>query len=189
MRDAAYETNSATAMRDEAWVVILSDFALRGGEGVQLRRSHFDLENGYLELPADIQKDYPMEDVSPSMATLEIDPYGHFNTTRLLKRYFSSDWWQEQDGDYVFPSRQSERMTTETGRNIIQRLAERAGVSPRSNSQEPTTPEDAHPHALRHSLACYMLRDSDTRLVDVRNRLRHRSIRTTERIYDHFQVR
>ena len=31
------------------------------------------------------------------------------------------------------------------------------------------------------------LADEGTRLVEVRNRLRHRSITTTERVYDHFQ--
>ncbi|MCW8172101.1 hypothetical protein D8S78_03385 [Natrialba swarupiae] len=34
-----------------------------------------------------------------------------------------------------------------------------------------------------------MLADPDTRLIDVRNRLRHRSITTTERVYEHYQRR
>jgi len=42
---------------------------------------------------------------------------------------------------------------------------------------------------LRHSLASYMLKDETTRLIDVRNRLRHRSVQTSERVYEHFQRR
>jgi len=42
------------------------------------------------------------------------------------------------------------------------------------------------PHALRHGVAYRMMNEEeDNTLYDVRNRLRHRSIQTTERIYDH----
>jgi len=44
------------------------------------------------------------------------------------------------------------------------------------------------PHALRHSVAYRMLHEEDgNTLYDVRNRLRHRSLQTTERVYDHFK--
>jgi len=189
LRDAAYAGGTANPMRNEVLVVVMADFGLRVSEAVQLRKSHFDFKGGYLELPASIQKDYPVEGKSPRQATLEIDPYGHFGTQRLLKQYFASEWWQAQDGDHLFPSRQSDQISPRSGRNIIEDLALRGEVAPRSTGDEPTTPEDMHPHALRHSVACYALRDEDTRLIDVRNRLRHRSIRTTEDIYEHFQPR
>ena len=42
------------------------------------------------------------------------------------------------------------------------------------------------PHALRHGVAYRMMNEeAGNTLYDVRNRLRHRSIQTTERIYDH----
>ncbi|GAB3328899.1 hypothetical protein GCM10027355_34580 [Haloplanus salinarum] len=44
------------------------------------------------------------------------------------------------------------------------------------------------PHALRHSVAYRMLHEeAGHTLYDVRNRLRHRSLQTTERVYDHFK--
>ena len=47
-------------------------------------------------------------------------------------------------------------------------------------------PDDVTPHALRHSVAYRMMNvEEDNTLYDVRNRLRHRSIQTTERVYDH----
>ncbi len=45
---------------------------------------------------------------------------------------------------------------------------------------------DVTPHALRHSVAYRMMNTEDgNTLSDVRNRLRHRSIQTTERVSDH----
>ena len=41
------------------------------------------------------------------------------------------------------------------------------------------------PYALRHGVAYRMMNEKENTLYDVRNRLRHRSIQTTERIYDH----
>jgi len=188
LRDAAHDIGGNLADRNEVLVIVASDFGLRVGELNQLKRSHFRLDENSLLLPADIQKDYPTQQ-SPTSVTMNIDPYGIFGTKRLLKRYFNSDWWQDQEGEYVFPSRQSEQMTTESIRNVIEKLAVEGDVSPRRSDGEPADPSEMHPHALRHSLASYMLQDSDTRLIDVRNRLRHRSIATTERIYEHYQER
>ncbi|MDL0144117.1 tyrosine-type recombinase/integrase [Halobacterium salinarum] len=189
MRDAAHSNGGNLDDRNEVLVVVLADFGLRVNEAVELKRSMFHLDENDLMLPSHIQKEYPTEDSSPSSVRMEIDPYSHFNTKRLLQRYFNSDWWQNQDSDYVFPSRQSEQMTTESVRNVIEKLAIEADVSPRRTDGEPADPSEMHPHVFRHSLASYMLKDSDTRLVDVRNRLRHGFTSTTERIYEHFQRR
>jgi len=188
MRDASHDIGGNLADRNEVLVVVLADFALRVGEAHQLKRSHFRLDENELLLPADVQKDYPTQQ-SPTSVTMRIDPYNLFGTKRLLKRYFNSDWWQDQEGDYVFPSRQSEQMTTESMRNVVEQLAVEADVSPRRSDGEPSQPEEDHPHMFRHSLASYMLQDEDNRLIDVKNRLRHRSISTTERIYEHYQRR
>jgi len=47
-------------------------------------------------------------------------------------------------------------------------------------------PGDVTPHALRHSVAYRMMNaEEGNTLYDVRNQLRHRSIQTTEQVYDH----
>lgn len=194
LRDAAHNRDLrydslGRRLRDEAIVACAIDFGLRVSELRSLKRPMFRLDDEELMLPGHIQKDYPIEGESPSSATLRIDPYGHFGTTRLLRSYFQSEWWQNRDGKHVFPSRQSKQITTESLRNTIEDLAVEADVTVYQTDGESPDPSELHPHALRHSLANYMLADEDTRLVDVRNRLRHRSITTTERVYEHFQRR
>ena len=46
-------------------------------------------------------------------------------------------------------------------------------------------PEDVTPHTLRDSVAYRMLNVEEETFYDVRNQLRHASIQTTERVYDH----
>ncbi|TYT62664.1 tyrosine-type recombinase/integrase [Natrialba swarupiae] len=147
----------------------------------------FDLDSGEVTIPAGVQKEYPVENKSPRAATLRLDPYGHFNTTRLLRMYFSE--LEEAGEDYLFPSRQGGHINTNSARNITERLAIEGDVCPKRTDGKPSEFEEAHPHAFRHSVANYMLADPDTRLIDVRNRLRHRSITTTERVYEHYQRR
>jgi len=194
LRDAAHSRDlrydaPGRRQRDELLIVLGIDLGLRAAELRALKRSMFRLDEEEVVLPGHIQKDYPREDISPGSATLRLDPHGHFHTVRLLRQYFRSDWWQSKDTEYVFPSRQSDQMTTQTIRDTVEALAVEADVAPYRSDGERAEPAELHPHALRHSLANYMLADEDTRLVDVRNRLRHRSISTTERVYEHFQRR
>lgn len=193
LRDAAHDRDLrydslGRRLRDEAIVVVGTDFGLRAEEIRGLKRSMLHLDEEELILPDYVQKDYP-NDETPRSATLRIDPYGHFNTVRLFKSYFQSDWYQARESDYVFPTRQSAQMTTQSIRNVVEHLTAEAGVEPRRTDGESSEPSEMHPHALRHSLANYMLKDESTRLVDVRNRLRHQRIQTTEQIYEHFQRR
>lgn len=194
LRDAAHQRNLrydslGRRLRDEVLVVGGIDFGFRADELRGLKRSMFHLDEKEIVVPGHVQKDYPDEDISPGSVTMRIDPYSHFGTIRLLRSYFNSEWYQNRESDYVFPSRQSEQMTTQTMRDTITALAVEADVAPHRSDGEPAEPAEMHPHALRHSLANYMLADSETRLVEVKQRLRHRSILTTERIYDHFQRR
>ncbi|OAQ54846.1 hypothetical protein HTG_04565 [Natrinema mahii] len=194
LRDAAHDRNLrydslGRRLRDEVLVVLAIDLGLRADELRGLKRSMFRLDVEEVQIPGRIQKDYPHEDLSPGNVTMRLDPYGHFGTKRLLSSYFNSEWYKERSTDYVFPTRQSEQMTTESMRNTIETLADYADVTVHRTDGEPASASELHPHALRHSLANYMLANEDTRLVDVRNRLRHRSVSTTERVYDHFQRR
>ena len=187
-RDLRYDS-LGRRLRDEFLVIVLIDFGFRVKEARGLKKSMFRLNDGELVIPGNIQKDYPNEDISPRSATIRIDPYDEFGTVRLLRSYFNSEWYQDRDSKYVFPSRQSDQMTTESMRNTVEDLAVAADVTVHRSDGEPASPNELHPHAFRHSLANYMLADEGTRLVDVRNRLRHRSVTTTERVYDHFQRR
>lgn len=194
LRDAAHDRelrydSLGRRLRDEAFVVLAIDLGLRAAELRALKRSMFRLADKEVTIPGHVQKDYPREEITPGAVTMRLDPFGHFGTVRLLRSYFQSEWYQDRDSDYVFPSRQSNRMTTESMRNVVEDLASHAETTVHRTDGEPADPSELHPHAFRHSLANYMLADESTRLVEVRNRLRHRSVTTTERIYDHFQRR
>lgn len=71
---------------------------------------------------------------------------------------------------------------------VVQRAARRADLLPFSY-EGCGDPSDVSAHTLRHSVAWRMLRaEEGNTLYDVRNRLRHATILTTERKYDHFQT-
>ncbi|ELZ81773.1 integrase family protein [Haloferax elongans ATCC BAA-1513] len=194
LRDAAHDRDLrydslGRRIRDEVLIVLAIDLGLRAAELRGLKESMFRLNAEEVQIPGHVQKDYPNEDISPGSVTMRLDPYNHFGTVRLLKSYFNSEWHRERGSDYVFPSRQSDQMTTESMRNIVEDLAVHADTTVHRSDGESADPSELHPQALRHSLSNYMLGDPDTRLVDLRNRLRHRSISTTERVYEHFQRR
>jgi integrase len=78
-------------------------------------------------------------------------------------------------------------MTGKAINDVVQRCAERAEVRPFSDEGRESA-GDVSAHTLRHSVAWRMLRaEEGNTLYDVRNRLRHATILTTEREYDHFQ--
>jgi len=180
MRDAAHEGRHG--QRDEAIVVLLYDTGLRRGELAQVDRAMLDLEEQELRIPPGIQKDYP-NDNTPSRATFELDQSGDLATARTLRAYLN----QRDDGSpALFPSQKSDRLTGKAINDIVKRLAGRAPVEPYQYAGRGTA-DDVTAHTLRHSVAWRMLRAEDGRtLYDVRNRLRHATILTTERKYDHF---
>jgi integrase len=142
-----------------------------------------DLDEGELRIPSKIQKDYPNEN-TPSAATFELDQSGELRTVRTLRAYLSS---RNDRGLSLFPSRKSGRMTGKGINDAVKRLAERAGVKPYAYDGRGAA-ADVSAHILRHSVAWRMLRAEDgNTLYDVRNRLRHATILTTERKYDHFE--
>ena len=72
--------------------------------------------------------------------------------------------------------------------DVVKRTAARAGIEPYHYGGR-GDPDDVTAHTLRHSVAWRMLRSEDgNTLYDVRNRLRHATILTTERRYDHFET-
>ena len=132
-------------------------------------------------LPGHLQKDYP-NDNSPEAVRMELDG----DTTRTLSAYLGSRW---KDSAALFPSRERDRITTQGVRDLIRTVAREAGVEPYHLDGSRGDTDDVTPHALRHSVAWRMMNaEEGNTLYDVRKRLRHRSIQTTERVYDHFEV-
>jgi integrase/recombinase XerC/integrase/recombinase XerD len=137
-----------------------------------------DLDEGVLMLPASIQKDYP-NDNAPQYTEIELAS----EVVRMLRMYLSSRW---KDSPALFPSRQAERMTTESVRNVVRSAAGAADVRPFTTEGRGSA-EQVTPHTLRHSVAYRMLnRERGNTLYDVTKRLRHATIQTTERVYSHF---
>lgn len=182
MRDACYEGRHG--QRDEAIITVLYDTGLRRGELSQVNRDMLDLDDGELRIPPGIQKDYP-NDNSPNPATFELDPEGELSTVRTLRSYLDT---RDDNSKALFPSQKSERMQPNSLNRTIKKAAERASVSPHAYAGRGDS-EDVSAHTLRHSVAYRLLHQyDDYTLYDVRNRLRHATILTTERKYDHFET-
>ncbi|MFW5905296.1 MAG: tyrosine-type recombinase/integrase [archaeon] len=165
--------------RNDALVALLYDTGLRVGEAVALDvDDHVHLDEGFIGLPASLQKDYP-NDHSPTYAEISLAE----ETTRTLRMYLGNRW---KDVDALFPSRQSDRMTTESVRNVVRRAALEGEIRPFTVNGR-GEPEEITPHTLRHSVAYRMLNHEDgNTMYDVRNRLRHATMQTTEQTYVHF---
>lgn len=182
MRDAAHVGRHGP--RDDAIVTVLYDTGLRRGELSQVNRDMLDLEEGQLRIPGGIQKDYP-NDNSPNAATFALDSSGDLRTVRTLRAYLGS---RDDESTALFPSQKSDRMTGKALNDVTKRLAVRASVEPYTYGGRGSS-DDVTAHTLRHSVAWRMLRaEEGNTLYDVRNRLRHATILTTERKYDHFQT-
>jgi integrase/recombinase XerC/integrase/recombinase XerD len=179
MRSATVEASATyLAARNDALIATLYDSGLRVAECVALNvADHVDLDDGVLALPADLQKDYPT-DRTPSYTEIELAD----ETVRTLRTYLAGRW---KDTAALWPSRQADRMTTESVRNVVTAAAVAADVEPMTLHGR-GDPEQVTPHTLRHSVAYRMLNvEEGHSFYDVRNRLRHATIQTTEKVYDH----
>jgi integrase/recombinase XerC/integrase/recombinase XerD len=183
LRNAVYRCRpDYLQQRDDAIIALLYDAGLRVGELVALDVEHLRDANSSLYLPGHIQKDYP-NDNSPGPVTISLAD----DTARTLSAYLGSRW---KTTDALFPSRSSERISTEGVRRMLKTVAEEADVRPFNIEGGRADPADVTPHTLRHGVAWRMMNaEEGNTLYDVRNRLRHRSIQTTERIYDHLLER
>ena len=179
MRDATVrESASYLASRNDALIAVLADAGLRVAECVALDVEMLDLDEGIIMLPADVQKDYPNSN-APQYTEIQLAS----ETVRTLRQYLNTRW---RDSRALFPSRQSDRMTTESVRNVVRDAAVAAEVRPYSVEGR-GSPDQVTPHVCRHSVAYRMLnREEGNTLYDVTKRLRHATILTTERVYSHF---
>jgi len=179
LRSACYSTGADyLQQRNEAIIAVLADTGLRVGEIVAVDVEMLREENSTLYVPTEIQKDYPNEN-SPPPATLELAN----DVARLLSSYLTNRW---KDSEALFPSRSSDRCTTQAVRDMLHKVAAEANIEPYMVDGSRGGADDVTPHALRHSVAYRMMNgENGNTLYDVRNRLRHRSIQTTEQVYDH----
>jgi integrase/recombinase XerC/integrase/recombinase XerD len=179
MRTAILQASASYLQeRNDAMLALMYDTGLRVGELVDLNVEHLREHHAKLYLPTEVQKDYPNEN-SPPPKTLTLAS----NTTRALTTYLNTRW---KDPNALFPSRSSERISEQGVRDVVTKAAVEAGVRPYKVDGTRGEPSDISPHALRHGVAYRMMNHEDRHtLYDVRTRLRHRSIQTTERIYDH----
>lgn len=169
--------------RDEAIITLLYDTGLRRAELSQLNRQMLDLEDELLLIPSRIQKGLPT-DQEPRPATFELDRGENLGTIATLEAYLET----RDDVEALFPSQMSPRMSPKGINDVVKRAARDAGICPYAFEKR-GEPTDVSAHTLRHSVAWRMLRvEEGNTLYDVRNRLRHRSILTTERSYDHFET-
>jgi integrase/recombinase XerC/integrase/recombinase XerD len=196
MRDVATNTGAKyLRARNEAIITLLADTGLRNEELTHLTTHMYLRDEGELYLPKHIQKQSGNgRDDWPRSHHLELDVDGTLGTQRSLNTFLDNRW---KDSEYLFPSRQSEQITTRSVRNVVKSLAQEADIRPYQYDQSGQfgrgDPEDVHPHVFRHSLAYRLLHENDN--VDgkfdiyyVRNRLRHASLQTTLRKYDHFRT-
>lgn len=186
MRDAAYE-RTAHAQRNEAIITLLYDTGLRRDECAQLMRGLLDLEASELRLPGNIQKDYPT-DSSPAVVTFELDQSGDLRTVRTLRSYLHSLEPLPAPEDPLFQSQKGGGLTGKAINDVVKMCADAADVRPHTETGR-GSPTDVSAHTLRHSVAYRMLRSEEGHgIYDVKNRLRHATVQTTEQNYAHFDT-
>jgi integrase/recombinase XerC/integrase/recombinase XerD len=178
MRMAVYDASpDYLQARDRLYLRALYIWGLRNEEACNLDVEMFDLDDEALRLPTHVQKDYP-NDQSPPPTTIDLTQEG----VAEIRDYLRDRW---KGTVALFPTRSSNRMTTRSGENIVEKLAEEADVRPYS-TQGRGDPEDVTPHSLRHSVAYRMIERENESLDAVQRRLRHATILTTQREYSHF---
>ncbi len=162
--------------RNESLITLMYDAGLRATEVCRLNKVNLDLDEGNIYLPSSIQKG------NPPQATLELKD----DTIRVLRRYLRDRW---KDPKALFPTRQSNRMSTRQLRNTIKKIAVKTDGEPYLSSGGKGDPEDVTPHTLRHSVAYRIIQIEGRRLEDVQLRLRHANRQTTDQIYTHLVPR
>lgn len=179
------------ADRNDAIHALLADTGLRVAELAALDEGMVDFEDSALRIPARIQKGYIEESERPSDKPYSgPSPVGialAADTLRTLRKYLNGSWYSGKDTDALFPARSSDRISTQGIRNLVSKDAESAEVRPHS-TQGRGDSEDVSPHSYRHSVAYRMVTREGKTLTDVKNRLRHSSLDTTEAYYSHFDM-
>lgn len=181
IRDTCYSGvfQNRLQTRNDAIIALLYDAGLRPTELVDVTTEMFDPDDGVIRLPSSAQKQYPT-DSSPPPAEIELGRTEYTaDTVRTLNQYISA---RENDSMFLFGD-----IRTRTVRYMVKKCAENSGIEPYAGFAGRGDPSDISPYTFRHSVAYRLLSACDGyTMYDVRNRLRHRSISTTEQHYDFF---
>lgn len=187
MRDACFDDgfNPRLQDRNDAIIALMYDAGLRPVEVTNVTVPMFDSDAGQLRLPSSAQKQYPNENTPPPVTINLSDDDWTRDTVRTITSYLNS---RDSDSLFMFPSRKGEAIKTRGLRYMVSKVALAADIQPYIGFGGQGEPGDVRPYTLRHSVAYRLLsvRDDGTTMYDVRNRLRHQSIQTTEKHYDHF---
>jgi site-specific recombinase XerD len=179
--DAIYQCRpDYLQQRDEALILLTYDAGLRAAEavGLDVEHLHLDDDEPHVFLTPELQKGAD-EHLRPQPINLRPS----LATARRLRAYRRDRWKAPRNGA-LFPSRSSDRMTTQAFRDLLRRLATEAEVAPyRTEDNVQVQPEHVSPHTLRHSLFYREFVEEDRRLKEVSLRLRHAKVATTEEFY------
>lgn len=181
MRNVIYECRPTyLQQRDDSIIAVMYDAGLRNEELCSLNVDDVDFDDSVIVLSPEQQKQYP-NDNEPNIERIELAP----STIRTLRSYLNNRW---KDTPALFPSRSADRITTRSVRNLVEKLAREAEIEPHGATGGRGDPSNVTPHVFRHSVAYRMVAREDESLDAVKRRLRHSTIRTTEREYSHFDV-
>ncbi|QIO24546.1 bacterio-opsin activator domain-containing protein [Haloarcula sp. JP-L23] len=168
--------------RNEAVITLLYDSGLRVSELVDLDVDHLDLDSGKLYLP-DVEQPQTKHTKSVSNTAIELDPAHSLGTIRLLKSYLYN---RDVETTALFPSRERDRLTPKTVRDIVTKTAEAASIHPYTLTGRGDT-ADVSPQTLRHGTAWRLLNVEERSIAAVQKRLRHTARSTTKALYGQFQ--
>lgn len=175
-------------LRDEMMIQLMYDMGLRRAEvaGLQVEHVRLDANEPHIYLPAEIQSS-PNRGRPRSPARMTFSDAEFLQTEQKLRIYLNARW---KDSDGLFPTQKATQIRPRSVARRVDLIAEKSDVQPYSADGEKASSERITPHVFRHSVAYRMLvvEDGNT-IYDVKKRLRHRQLSTTERIYDHFRMR
>jgi len=180
------------ALRDEMMIQLMYDMGLRRAEVAALKVHHLrldddeeaDVNEPHIYLPAELQKK-PGKGRARSPARMRFSDF--LETEQKLRIYLNARW---KESDALFPTQKGDQIKPRSVARRVDKIAERSDVQPYSHDGEKVASERITPHVFRHSVAYRMLIvEEGNDIWDVKRRLRHRSVQTTERIYEHFLMR
>lgn len=154
----APEGDDARARRDRAILEMLYGAGLRVSELAGLNREHLSLEEGYVRVWGKGNKE-------------RLVPIGR-KASEALAHYLAGS--SEARGP-LFRNPSGGRLTDRTIRRVVHRYGRRAQL-----------PQEAHPHALRHTFATHML-EAGADLRAIQELLGHASLSTTQK-YTHLNL-
>jgi len=140
--------------RDRLMFKMLYSSGCRIGEFTMIRISDLDLENGYIRIPAENTKTKTARTAVIASKELVSELRGWIKDRK------------KSGNDFLFDSRQGDRITPRRVQQLLKKYAEKAGI-------------DCHPHTLRHSHVVHALQEGIP-INAVQAQVGHKRLTTTE---------